>query len=788
MTFVEEQKQEQHNNSDDDNHIDYRHEGGPCLSLLWSEEEDLQGQSLYLGGEEVNGKIYCIPGHAPQVLAIDTTSNDRVYPIGPKIPGKFKWLRGIVVGTNVYGLPCHADTVLKIDTLTQEITLLPIDYESFYNTTTAGEAEAQRRMYWKYHGGAAITTSSSTTMIYTIPQSAWHVLKIDTSTDTCSLVPSEPMRGKYKWYGGVLSQNDGSIYGIPHNATSVLQIDPCNDDKITLHGNFPPGNHKWHGASVAQSCGTIVGVPNNADTVLLVKPGAAADGVSPEMVEISSPEIQTGRHRSDGKYKFLGAMTGAMDGNVYCFPSGSEYVLEVNPTAAEEDSIVKVVGTNLYPMEEINQNKWQNGVAFGKYIYAIPLAAKTVLQIDTTTKEITTWKLPQNGQQGLAKWEGGLLSSSGNIYCVPNNSKAVLKITAPGGSVDSSIDESDNLLVEKLMEDHKTTNERTRNTNGALNNSTTTTTTANNASDASNDKSSSSPTTTTTSEESLLYKTGIPTLRSSAHRVKYSPKNRNSTNNSGRCLPPLLCESLMLDYDTKKYNFGSILLKLLQECDMTRVGSCSSTDRLEDWRVPKPSMTRKHHGGSCEDSQAYLSQQLSTHEGFLALFDDFVETVVLRHLKRQLVSLRDGDNDDSISFYYQRPPTLRLQPGPARAHVKAHCDAQYGHQDGEVNFWLPMTDRTLNEVDLYLEGGLASGNPADDSNNSNTNTNFEPMPVEVGQVLQFHGTRVKHYVNANTTPHTRVSMDFRVGIEGYFDPQWAMVGTTSDHTRRKVRL
>jgi len=426
-------------NNNDNNCIDYRDEGGPRLSLLWcsEEEQQLRGQALYLGGEEVDGKIFCIPGHASRVLVIDTNDKDRVYSIGPLLPGKFKWLRGIVIGTNVYGLPCHADTVLKIDTLTESVTLLPIDYESFYNIEE-GESKEQRNMFWKYHGGAEVRRkeqeNDTTAMIYTIPQSAWHVLQIDTSNDICSLVPSQALRGKYKWYGGVLSSQDGCIYGIPHNAVSVLKIDPNNDNNIavvSLHGNFPPGNHKWHGASVAQPCGTIVGVPNNADSVLLIQPGDP-----PDLIEVVSDNnnntiIQTGRHRSDGKYKFLGATTGAEDGKVYCFPSGSEYVLKVDPSSSSK---VSRIGDNLYDMENIRQNKWQNGVAVGNYIYAIPLAAETVLQIDTTAKKeaaVTTWKLPHNARRGLAKWEGGMLSSSGSIYGVPNNCKAVLKIITP---------------------------------------------------------------------------------------------------------------------------------------------------------------------------------------------------------------------------------------------------------------------------------------------------------------------------------------------------------------------
>ena len=55
-------------------------------------------------------------------------------------------------------------------------------------------------------------------------------------------------------------------------------------------------------------------------------------------------------------------------------------------------------------------------------------------------------------------------------------------------------------------------------------------------------------------------------------------------------------------------------------------------------------------------------------------------------------------------------------------------------------------------------------------------------------MIAFHGSSCRHYINANTTPYTRVSMDFRVGVEGFFDPKWAMVGTSDDHTRREVSL
>jgi hypothetical protein len=44
------------------------------------------------------------------------------------------------------------------------------------------------------------------------------------------------------------------------------------------------------------------------------------------------------------------------------------------------------------------------------------------------------------------------------------------------------------------------------------------------------------------------------------------------------------------------------------------------------------------------------------------------------------------------------------------------------------------------------------------------------------------------FVISNFFAIKRVSLDFRVGVEGFFDPQWQMIGTTDDHSRRKVTL
>jgi hypothetical protein len=721
------------------NEVDHRPKGGPLLKLLWCDGEPLHGQTLYLGGEVgSDGKIYCIPGHAPRVLKIDPET-DKVTQIGPELDSngtKFKWLRGIPIGDVIYGLPCHASEVLRIHVPTQTITKIPIPYEEFYQDPQV--AKQQRKCIWKYHGGSISTADDC---IYAVPQSALHVLKIDPFSDTCSFVGPE-LPGKYKWYGGVPC-DDGAIYCVPQNSAHVLRIHP---DKVTLHGDYGEGGHKWHGAAKSQN-GVVVCIPNNVDTVLCVTP----NGDEPILTEVGDDSIiQTGRHRDDKKYKYLGAMAGT-NGRVYIFPSGSEYVLEVD---TEGDMKTRNVGPNLRDtgMERIFQNKWQNGLTnpHDQCVYAIPLAGETVLRIDCSKEdgvEVTTWPLP-SPYETLDKFEGGVICPNGLIYTVPNNCKAVLKIQpaswTPDATTDTSTEDNDKKKI------------------------------------ASKDEYGGK-------DDNLIYKSGIPTLRSSAHRVKFDVKRRkhdpNPLDRDGNptgttWLPSELQEENVFSFDMTKYNLQGAILDLLNGCNPDIVGSfekTSQTERLEDFRVLVNSVWRSVNGGSCEGAQRYLSDQVATNQAFLELFDSFVAEVTLPHVKARLVDCGALPKESSCAFYYQRPPTLRLQPGPGWAKVKPHNDAEYGHQNGELNIWVPLTDRALTGVDLWSESSFQ----ADD---------YHPIVAKIGEAIAWHGSSRRHYVNANSTKNTRVSLDFRIGVEGYFDPKWAMQGTTDDHARRKIEI
>lgn len=380
--------------------------------------------NLYPGGETApDGRIYCIPGHSPRVLVIDPQTDECIQ-IGPNYPGKFKWLRGIQASNGiVYGLQCHASEVLRIDATESgddldkvKISTLKVPYDSFFDDPD--ERERERHMIWKYHGGSI---SSVDGCIYCIPQSATRVLRIDPVKDECSFVGPK-LDGKYKWYGG-LPAKDGCVYGIPHNSGSVLRICPSSEEsanvQVTLHGDVGAEAHQWHGAGMS-SDGTIVCIPNNISKVLLIRPCEEGE-TEPALNIIGGPEVVgTGLNagRPDKKYKYLGSVSDK-NSNVYCIPSGTERVLRINTSTCEVDEI----GPSLYEskMERLKQNKWQNGFysEVDNCMYAIPLAAETVLKIQLSSNGeepvVSTMGLPRDVSGGLAKWEGGVRAANGNM-------------------------------------------------------------------------------------------------------------------------------------------------------------------------------------------------------------------------------------------------------------------------------------------------------------------------------------------------------------------------------------
>jgi hypothetical protein len=120
-----------------------------------------------------------------------------------------------------------------------------------------------------------------------------------------------------------------------------------------------------------------------------------------------------------GSAKWFGGVL-ARNGNIYCIPHSSTYVLIINPNNNTYDttSITDLSGNN----------KWAGGVlAQNGKIYCIPNDSDVVLIIDTNNNTADTTTITGLGA-GTNKWCGGVLASNGKIYGIPRDSSNVLII------------------------------------------------------------------------------------------------------------------------------------------------------------------------------------------------------------------------------------------------------------------------------------------------------------------------------------------------------------------------
>ena len=423
---------------------DCRHVRSPCrpchahLEFLTLQNNNndgvnrMAGQEKYLGGiASACGKyIYGVPGGARRVLRIRCSDGHMDF-IGPEFPGKFKWLRGVTITPEqmnhhpdypdgcCVALPCNAASILKINPATDQV------YE-FGKDVIFPECESQN--LWYYHGG-----NFANGWVYAIPANANRVLKFHPVTDECVWIGPVFPDGKQKWYGGI-EGSDGCIYGVPHNQTGVLKINPANDQVSIVYPTvpFPPGLWKWHGGLRAGH--KIIGFPNNADNVLVID---TSDKEKTNVYTVGDESLlQSGRHRQDNRYKYLGGAL-SLDGSfAYLFPCDAEKVLRID---CHTDQLT-LVGPPL--LEGLN--KFQNGFVSDRdgCLYGIPQRASGVLRIiparDRDGEDHVDFMDCGPDLIGVKdKFEGGVLGMDGNIYCIPLRSRICVKIV-PGDGLEYS--------------------------------------------------------------------------------------------------------------------------------------------------------------------------------------------------------------------------------------------------------------------------------------------------------------------------------------------------------------
>jgi DNA-binding beta-propeller fold protein YncE len=364
-----------------------------------------------------HGAIYATPYNARRVLKIDT-EHDTTTLIGPDLGRKkSKYRGGVWVEDNhsVYMLPCGAPSVLRVDADTDEVTTFP----AFEDATL------------KWHHGVY---DPNTRAVFGIPYGAQHVLRIAIDTDTVTLFGKDLV-----W--------DASY---PSTPSGVIEEEHFTEQQIKVRERKQLKNRSRFIRGVySEATGLIFAVPYNAGEFLLIRPDNSLDdgaelfgfGRDVMMPEFTDPEQQ---HRHGyGQLHFVDAVTDSV-GKIYCIPYNTDGVTVINPEAVARQLEADASGASLAlggAMEVlkvkdpkhnmIGKSKWSSGVfdPVSGHIYGIPYAHSSVLKIDTTTHEVTTFGYVGEHRVDAFKWLTGIYSpESQAIYAVPQRSHEFLRI------------------------------------------------------------------------------------------------------------------------------------------------------------------------------------------------------------------------------------------------------------------------------------------------------------------------------------------------------------------------
>jgi hypothetical protein len=180
----------------------------------------------------------------------------------------------------------------------------------------------------------------------------------------------------------------------------------------------------------------------------------------------------------------------------------------------------------------------------------------------------------------------------------------------------------------------------------------------------------------------------------------------------------------ILYYDWDTYLFGARCEEMLKVDDLTSL-------RGEDYGVT--GLVNRER-----------DQSSDLHKRFYDRFEEVMEPAYRTFAADMASQIFFPDE----TVYYQRVPTFRVSFPGNMAVGELHTDADYGHQDGVLNVWVPLTP-AYGSNSIWIERGPG--------------TYFlRSWALGRGEALVFDGVNWVHGNRRNRTRISRVSFDFRL--------------------------
>jgi hypothetical protein len=212
----------------------------------------------------------------------------------------------------------------------------------------------------------------------------------------------------------------------------------------------------------------------------------------------------------------------------------------------------------------------------------------------------------------------------------------------------------------------------------------------------------------------------------------------------------------IFSYDIVKYDFEGIIKKIFNHWDgplsSIHIHSEETIHLIDQANDTKTLFHRKFY-----DSPHY--------DEFIELYYRFVKEVVL-----PIFDCTDSEfvvqKDAAFRVNLPNGSALGFCPNDSDGKIGFHCDADYNHQPGEINFILTLSGQSGNNS-CYIETSPGSND-------------YNAADINYGQFISFYGNKCRHYNKVNDTGVSRLSIDFRVMPMSKYDPTYSLKSVTKE--------
>lgn len=213
----------------------------------------------------------------------------------------------------------------------------------------------------------------------------------------------------------------------------------------------------------------------------------------------------------------------------------------------------------------------------------------------------------------------------------------------------------------------------------------------------------------------------------------------------------------LIPYDTSVYDFQDVVRRIF------------GVEDLQQTHLLRPPVSEQITFD--EDTKTWFHKTYygsPVYPELIALYDRFVKEEILPLYPDTSHAVQV---DPSFRIHLPNNTALGARTDDVGEAIGMHCDADYNHQPGEINFILPLTPM-FDTNSVYVESAPGE-------------SDFHPANVPTGTVFCFYGNKCRHYNRRNDTGVSRLSIDFRVIPMKNYDPNWPAV---SIHGKRPLTL